>query len=82
MRRAAHNYHKPPMISPHNGASGCNGKRCYPSKPVADGQAQSTMRRTDDRVNAYRCRVCRWWHVGAPQFPRPQRRPRIEDDGQ
>ena len=78
MRRAAHRYHHPPVVSPANGSIGCNGKRSYPNKTVADGHAQRTRNSTDDRVNAYRCRHCAWWHVGTPQFPRPTRRPRVE----
>lgn len=79
MRRSAHRYHAPPVVSPSNGALGCNGKRSYPNKVVADGQALRSRQMLEEPLEAYKCRACSWWHVGYSGMPRAaKRRPRRE----
>ena len=78
MRRAAQHYQKAQIVSPTNGKIGCNGKRCYANKAVAENQANRTRNGTGDRFSAYRCRHCSWWHVGAETWPRMGKKPRIE----
>lgn len=80
MRRNSRRYTLPPKISPVNGQIGCNGKRQYPSKQVADKLADATRRGTGNRLQSYRCRHCSWWHVGSPQLPKPKGRPRVTEE--
>lgn len=79
MRRAGKYYLAAKPTSPDNGLVGCNGKRQYPTKTVADKMAANARRKADHHVNAYRCQHCTWWHVGTPQFPRSGGRPRIDE---
>lgn len=48
--------------------NGCRGKRHYPSKKHANGTIKTMLRKgtvkLPHRLNAYKCKACRDWHIG------------------
>lgn len=42
----------------------CDGKRQYGDFPAARDAARRCSRHTGARMQPYRCRNCRWWHIG------------------
>lgn len=51
----------------------CDGKVAYPDHALAMEVAIRMRRRRKRRLNIYRCRWCRCWHIGT-------NRPRFKDD--
>lgn len=53
----------------------CRGKDRYPSKRSAAGAARALRQRNGGQLgtlHAYRCPVCRHWHVGSGGPPRKE----------
>ena len=44
-------------------ARACHGKVKFPSKKNAEGRARAI----DHALNAYKCPLCRRWHIGNPR---------------
>lgn len=42
----------------------CSHKRSYATPAEARAVAKAMRRRTNDRIVAYRCRYCTFWHLG------------------
>ena len=68
MRRAAHTHNGEAVpASPLNGRRGCNGKKTYDTFHDASRVALLVRRNKDgSRVEGYRCKVCRGFHIGNP----------------
>jgi len=45
-------------------AASCDGKQCFPSWELATQHAKWMRRRENKRLDAYRCRYCRAFHIG------------------
>ncbi len=44
---------------------GCIGKRAYTAKKQASGVVRVMKARGEDvALGAYKCKICRYWHVG------------------
>jgi hypothetical protein len=48
----------------------CSGKDRFPSQTLAAKVANSSNRRKDGDVSAYRCGTCGTWHVGGASIAR------------
>ena len=58
-------------------AQDCNGKRQFGDFPAARSAAQHCARNTGARMQPYRCKHCRWWHIGEHIGPKQlHRRPK------
>lgn len=48
-------------------SNGCRGKAHYSSKAVANAKIRAVIQDghpDDGTLNAYKCRVCKSWHIG------------------
>lgn len=61
---------KAPMGTWASYAPGCRGKRAYPSKAHAQSAVRTSQqdRGQDATMNAYRCKVCKGWHIGHGRY--------------
>ena len=59
--RMSRQAHSRGVKNPVNFYRGCRGKEAYPSRRVALGIVRVMQ---DPDLHAYRCRVCKKWHLG------------------
>ncbi len=62
-------------------AAMCTGKKSFPSPEAAMRVARQIRRRSDQRIVAYRCGICRKWHLGHNELRRGKLK-RLPDDDQ